>query len=482
MLFRNFNLCLYALVFFSFTVAAQNDALQGMAHKKSDTYVYPKETEVLQSLEQWQDLKFGAIIHWGIYNELLGPKNGNGGVGIAGWAICAEDRDWIRRDRTVSYDEWKRNYFKLIDKFNPVKFEPEKWAAAIKDGGMKYMLLTTKHLDGFCLWDSKQTDFTIAHGAFKDSPRMNLAKETFNAFRAEGFMIGVYYGKADFHSQDYWWDYFPTPTRNVNYDTKKYAERWARYKEFNYKQIEELLNGDYGKVGILWLDDGWVSPPSQDLDIPAIARMARKYQPGILVVDRAAKSEFENYQTPEQNIPNVQQRTPWESCITLGHAWEHIENDTLRFTSAGVIHLLTEIVAKGGNLVLGIGPDREGVLHDNVIAVLKGAGDWLSKNGEAIYGTRCADYYRDGDTWFTQSKDGTKLYAIVCLKEGEPLPTKVRWKGNEPARGSRLKCLQTGKAVSWKKLADGNIEVSLPSTLPKGTAAIALEMTINHKP
>jgi len=467
--------CMYALLLCSISAMSQGDAMQGMAHKKSDSYIYPKEPEALRTLEQWQDLKFGVLISWGIYNELLGSKNGNGGVGIGGWAICGEDRDWITRDRSVPYDEWKRNYFNLIDKFNPVKFAPETWASALKQGGIKYVVMMTKHHDGFCLWDTKYTDFSIAHGAFRNNPRRDIVKETLNAFRQQQFMLGIYLSKPDWHCQYYWWDYFPTPNRNVNYDVKKYPDRWQKFKEFIYNQLEELTDGSYGNLDILWLDGGWVRPPHQDIDIPRIAGMVRKEQPGILVVDRTVSGEFENYQTPEQNIPGIQQRTPWESCITLGHSWEHLDNDTLRFTSAGIIHLLTEIVAKGGNLMLGIGPDREGVMHDNVIAVLKGAGDWLAKNGEAIYGTRCADYYRDGDTWFTQSKDGTKLYAIVCLKEGEPLPAKVCWKGNEPARGSRLKCLQTGKAVSWKKLADGAIEVTLPTGLPEGLAAFAVE-------
>ena len=131
-----------------------------------------------------------------------------------------------------------------------------------------------------------------------------------------------------------------------------------------------------------------------------------------------------------------------------------------------------EIVAKGGNLLLGIGPKPDGTLPDQVVERLEKIGDWTIKNGEAIYNTRITPFYNDGKTWFTQSKDGKTIYAIVCLEEGKPLPTTVVWNGNEPAKGSKIKFLQTGKTVKWKKTAQG-IEVSIPAGLPKDQAALA---------
>lgn len=444
-----------------FYVAAQ------FVHEESSAYVWPKDELVLQKLDKWQDLKFGMIIHFGLYSEL--------GI-VESWSICSEEADWIPRDSTLQYDEYKRNYWQTIDRFKPEKLNPESWADYGKKAGMKYVVFTTKHHDGFSMFDTKYSDFSITKGAFRNHPRKNVAKEVFNAFRNENYMIGAYFSKPDWHSQYYWWDRYATPTRNVNYNIKKNAWRWEQFKKFTYNQIEELTNGDYGSIDILWLDGGWVAPPRQDIDIPKIASMARSYQPGLLVVDRTISGEYENYQTPEQGIPAKQLDIPWESCITLGIDWGWTPYQKYK-SSANVIHKLVEIVAKGGSLLLGIGPKPDGTLPDEVIDRLNEIGAWTSKNGKAIYNTRITPVYNDKNTWFTQSKDGKTRYAITCLEEGKPLPETITWQGNEPKKGSRIKYVPTGKAVKWKKTANG-IEVTLPGNIPTtGYSTVAFEFT-----
>lgn len=452
---------------------------QTYAHGKSASYMWPKEQEVREKLDQWQDLKFGMLIHWGLYSEL--------GI-VESWSICSEEADWIPRDSTQSYEDYKRDYWATIDRFNPVKFDPAAWAKAGKDAGMNYVVFTTKHHDGFNLFDTKQSDFSITKGAFKNDPRANVAKEVFNAFRLQGYMIGAYFSKPDWHCQYYWWDRYATPTRNHNYSIAKNPWRWNKFKEFTYNQIEELLNGDYGAIDILWLDGGWVRglrPGEQadqgrisrglpEIDMPKIAAMGRRYQPGLLIVDRTVPGEFENYQTPERGVPDMQLENPWESCIPLGNDWGYVPTDQFK-TPAKVIHTLAEIVAKGGNLLLGIGPKPDGTLSEDVLVRLNKIGGWLSKNGEAIYNTRITLHYRDGNTWFTQSKDGKHLYAIVCLEEGKPLPRKIVWKGNQPAPGTNIILFETGKKVSWKKTADG-VEIRLPGGLPSDLSALAFRL------
>lgn len=463
-------------------VATTTDSVaQTYAHGRSSSYVWPKDEAVLNKLDKWQDQKFGMLIHYGLYSQM--------GI-VESWSICAEEEDWIPRDSTISYDTYKRNYWNAINEFKPEQLDPASWAAYGKKAGMNYVVFTTKHHDGFCLFDTKQTDFSIMHGAFSKDPRANIAKEVFGAFRDQGYMIGAYFSKPDWHTQYYWWDRYATPNRNNNYNIANNPWRWNKFKEFTYNQIEELMNGDYGDIDILWLDGGWVRPArqgdaerlgrnyrgSQDIDMPKIANMARGYQSGLLVVDRTVPGEFENYQTPERGIPSEQLDNPWESCITLGNDWGYVPTDEFK-SPAKIIHTLVEIVAKGGNLLLGVGPKPDGTLSEPVVTRLQKIGEWTSKNGEAIYSTRITPVYNDGNTWFTQSKDGKTVYAIVCLEEGEALPDKIIWKGNEPLKGAKMKFLQNGKNVSWKKTADG-IEVSVPKGLPADQAALAFSFRV----
>lgn len=455
---------------------------QTFTHGISDSYTPPTDPKVIEKLDHWEDQKFGMLIHYGLYSQL--------GI-VESWSICAEEEDWIPRDSTIVYDVYKRKYWDAINEFNPTRLDPDSWAKYGKQAGMKYVVFTTKHHDGFNMFDTKQTDYSITHGAFKNDPRSNVAKEVFNAFRKQGYMIGAYFSKPDWHCQYYWWDRYSTPNRNVNYSIDNNKWRWNKFKEYTYNQIQELMNGDYGSMDILWLDGGWVRPSregeaqrlgkaykgSQDIDMPRIAAMARSYQPGLLVVDRTVPGEFENYQTPEQGIPHEQLSNPWESCITLGRDWGYTRHEQYK-SAAAVIHKLTEIVAKGGNLLLGVGPAPDGTLPDEVISRLKEIGEWTSRNGEAIYNTRITPVYNDGATWFTQSKNGTKIYAIYCLEEKKPLPKTIVWKGNEPAKGDKIVFVQTGKPVSWKKTAQG-IQVTVPAGLPANQPALAF--SFDHK-
>ncbi|MBL0741117.1 alpha-L-fucosidase [Chryseolinea lacunae] len=442
---------------------------QGNLHQQSTQYEAPEDPLVKANLERWRDQKFGMIIHWGLYAV---P-----GI-IESWALCSED--WISRDSTIAYDDFKKWYWGKNKEFNPVKFNPDQWAAAAQSAGMRYLVFTTKHHDGFSMFDTQQSDFKITNGPFGTNPKANVAKHVFESFRKKGFMIGAYFSKPDWHTEYYWWPKYATADRNVNYDIRKNPWRWNMFKQFTHNQIQELMS-DYGKIDILWLDGGWVRPLetvtdevrawgaaippySQDIDMPHIATMARGKQPGLLIVDRTVHGKFENYQTPEQSIPKQKLDHPWESCITLGGAWGYVPNDHFK-SDVQVIHMLVEVVAKGGSLLLGVGPTAEGILLDEQVLRLQQIGQWLNQNGTAIYNTRTTDHYNDGKTYFTANKDGS-LNALVLLPENEPAPATVTWKGNVPKKGAVLKFNATGKAVKWKVSGD-NVTVTLPTAFIK---------------
>lgn len=197
----------------------------------------------------------------------------------------------------------------------------------------------------------------------------------FDAFRQKDFMIGAYFSKPDWHCNDYWSRDRATPTRNVNYDIKLNPDKWKRFQEYTANQINELMTR-YGRVDLLWLDGGWVRAPKEDIKMDQIIDKAREYQPGLIAVDRTVPGRNENYQTPELTIPKRQLDHPWESCITLTNHWGWWKDAPYK-SAAQVINILTEIVAKGGSLVLGVGPTPEGTIEEEGIQRLKEIGQWL---------------------------------------------------------------------------------------------------------
>lgn len=432
-----------------FTTQMQAQEAQSFVHQQSNTedYVWPTDPQVLTKLKHWQDQKFGVLMHWGLYSV---P-----GV-VESWSICSED--WIVRERKPTYEEDKAWYWSQKDSLNPVNFDPSKWADVMKKAGMKYMIFTTKHHDGFCMFDTKYTDFSIAHGPFGKDPRHNIAKEVFDAYRNKGFMIGCYFSKPDWHSKWFWNPYYATPNRRINYKKQQHPDWWQNYRKFTQNQLNELTT-DYGNIDILWLDGGWIT--GDEIGLDTILVDARKRNPGMISVDRTIRGKNENYQTPEQGIPAKQLDIPWESCITLSHAWGWTPNAKFKSPNK-VIGILSEIVAKGGCLALGVGPKADGTLQPEVVNTLLKIGSWLNKNGQAIYSTVNAAHYNDGKVWFTADKNGKTLYAIYALEDGEKAPKTITWTENKPK--GKLVLLQNGKSVKYT-VKGNQVTVTLPSGL-----------------
>ncbi|MCR8560999.1 alpha-L-fucosidase [Mucilaginibacter sp. BJC16-A38] len=436
-------------------------------------YITPADPAVQQKLGQWQDLKFGLFMHWGPYSEW--------GV-VESWSICPEDEGWTQRKGPYSadYNTYVKAYENLQTTFNPTHFDPDKWVKAAKDAGMKYVVFTTKHHDGFCMFDTKQTDYKVTSPKtpFSTNAKSNVANEVFSAFRKENFMIGAYFSKPDWHSPYYWWPYFPPKDRNVNYDPAKYPERWQQFKDYTYNQLQELMTG-YGKIDILWMDGGWVRPLkkedsvlahemgskfNQDIDMPKIAKMARANQPGLIMVDRAVPGAYENYTTPEQQIPAAPIDHPWETCMTMGNSWSYVPGDNYK-SSQQIVQLLVKIVSRGGNLLMNIGPGPDGDWDPEAYKRLADIGKWIKINGEGIYASKAIAPYSDGNIFFTQTANGNNEYAFLLGGDkGLALPGVVSIKTGNVKKAKQLTLLGVKQKLKWKQVADV-INVTIPAGL-----------------
>jgi alpha-L-fucosidase len=453
-------------------------------------YTWPKDELVLERLEHWQDLKFGLLMHWGIYSQW--------GI-VESWSICPEDYPWRRQYRTKGsnpqdYITYKNEYENLKVIFNPVAFNPEKWAKAAKKAGMKYVIFTTKHHDRFCMYDSKYTDYKITDDncPFSVNPKADITKEIFNGFRNEGMWIGAYFSKPDWSSKYFWDPKFPPFDRNVNYDPETYPEKWEKFVEFTHNQIIELMT-DYGPIDILWLDGSCVKKKTnelimeayhgklqretksgfirgrivnQDIRMDELAAKARQKRPELLVVDCSVRGPNQNYLTLENRVPEEPLPYPWESCIIAGGGWSW-RPDAEYMTTKQLINMLVDIVAKGGNLLLNIGPRPDGDWDKDVYKVLEEMGKWMEVNREAIYSTRPIDPNKIGNIFLTKQKDTKAVYAISLEHEdGSGLPNIIEIDGIYAAKDAKLNLLGSKDNLKWQNTSDG-LNVLIPDRIRK---------------
>ena len=359
-----------------------------------------------EDMAWWREARFGLFVHWGPVS-LKGTE--------IGWSRGGE-----RRGRKGKGPIPAEVYDNLYKQFNPTKFDAVEWVEIAKAAGMKYLVFTTKHHDGFCEFDSKLTDYKVTNSPF----RRDVVAELAAACHEGGIGLGFYYSPPDWHHPDY--------------RTKDHA----RYIQYLHGQLRELCTG-YGKVDIIWFDG--LGGKSADWDSPSLLKMIRTLQPHVLINNRAGLPC--DFDTPEQRVGRSQLDRPWESCITICRQWAWKPNDRMKSLKQ-CIDTLVRCVGGDGNLLLNVGPMPTGEIEPRQVARLKEIGAWLSKHGQTIYAARGGPF-RPG-AWGAATCKGNTIYVHILAWTGDTLtlpslPKKIV--GSSVLTGGTAEVKQTEQAV-----------------------------------
>ncbi len=428
------------------------------AEKPASYHNEPKAEKDLR-MDWWREARFGMFIHWGLYAIPAGE-----------WKGKTNHAEWIRHTARIPIDE----YDKFVSQFNPVKFNADKWVRMAKRAGMKYIVITSKHHDGFCLWDSKQTEYDVMNTPF----RRDILKELTEACGRHGVRMCFYHSIMDWHHPDYLprrgWEKADRPAGGA--DLKRYVTHMK-------KQLREIV-ANYDP-GVLWFDGEWEGTWTHGMGID-LYDYVRGLNPDIIINNRVDKGRRGmqgltrqgdyrgDFGTPEQEIPD--QGLPgvdWESCMTMNRHWGWNKNDKNWKSAEDLVRKLIDIASKGGNFLLNIGPKADGTFPAESIERLERIGAWMDVYSGSIYGTQASPF--DKPSWgrCTQKKmkDGkTRLYLHV-FDWPENRRLTVRGLTNNPVKAFLL---DGGKQLSYDDKQENVITISLPARMPDKIASVVV--------
>lgn len=410
----------------------------------------------VETMEKWNDWKFGLFIHWGPWSQTE--------IGAI-WKIVKSDTPEEREQR-----------FELYKTFDPVNFDPYEWAEIAENAGMKYMVFTTKHHDGFCNFETAVTDFKITNPDCPHSKSANpdITGELVKAFRKKGMGIGHYYSHIDWHHPEggsfsiRHWDYDKTKI-----DTD--PEAWKTFADFEHAQVKELMT-QYGVVDIMWFDIRWpgtsrnkggvhhrVDHPVIKKDVMNMVTMMRDINQKLIINDRGVDI-FGDFATPEQKIPDVAPPGYWETNMTIsdpnrrkaGGFW-YKGPDALYKSQDELLRVMAEVFSKGGNFLLNVGPQPDGKIPLGEVEALRGIGDWLKVNGEAVYGSKRSPLVNAPDWGFITRKANTLyLYVFQWPENGGDISLSI---SNDV---DKIRMLGSDAQLKYTK-TDAGLQISLPA-------------------
>ncbi|MFH1715780.1 MAG: alpha-L-fucosidase, partial [Planctomycetota bacterium] len=361
-----------------------------------------------QDIQAWREMKFGLFIHWGPVS-LKGTE--------IGWSRGGERRG--RKDKSTGLIPVEI-YDNLYKQFNPVKFNADEWVQVAKDAGMKYMVFTSKHHDGFSMFDSKLTDYKITNSPFK----RDVVKELADACHKGGLKLGYYYSPVDWYHPDY---------RTQNH---------SRYISFMHGQLREICS-NYGKIDIIWFDG--LGGKTEDWDSENLFKMIRQLQPHVIINNRAGLPA--DHDTPEQRIGRFQYDRPWETCMTICRQWAWKPDDQMKSLEE-CIQTLVKVVGGDGNLLFNVGPMPDGRIQPRQVERLSEMGDWLNKYGQSIYAVRGGPF--NPGAWGASTHKGNTIYVhVLKWPDGSmvlpPIPKKII--ASSVLTGGSVTVRQTGEGI-----------------------------------
>ena len=402
-------------------------------------------------MEWWRETRFGMFIHWGLYAVPAGEWKGKTGYG-----------EWIRTSAEIPLDVY--DHFR--EKFNPVKFDADEWVKMAKDAGVKYIVITSKHHDGFCMFNTKQTDFNIMNTPFHHDPMKDLAA----ACHKYGIIFCFYYSIMDWHHPDY------TPRRDWEKDRPTTGANFRHYVDYMKAELKELLT-NYGKIGVLWFDGEWESTWNEKYG-QEIYSYCRSLQPDVIINNRvgAGRMDMEgmtkegafggDFGTPEQQIPATGlPGLDWETCMTMNDHWGYNRNDKNFKSSKVLIRMLTDIASKGGNYLLNVGPTSQGLIPPESVERMQAVGNWMKVNGESIYATM-ASPFRSLDWGRCTRKEipgGVRLYLHI-FDWPETQNLELAGLLNEPLKAYLLS--DPGQTSLGITRSEDALMISLPADMP----------------